>query len=184
MKIVNSGFKHGKNCELRDPYVIYPEVIIGDDFSCGHFCIIRESTIIGNSCSIGSSAEIGHHCKIGNNVRIHSSCFIPEFTEIFDNAWIGPRVTILNTVHPCCSNAKICLQKTAVKIFSGAIIGAGCIILPNVTIGHNVFIGAGTLVTKDIGDNCVYYGNPAELKRMHRATLTCKFDESKKPYNQ
>jgi maltose O-acetyltransferase len=59
-------------------------------------------------------------------------------------------------------------------------VGAGSIILPNVTIGDNVIIGAGSVVTRSIPENCVYAGNPArfvcaieEHIEKHRANMEC-----------
>jgi acetyltransferase-like isoleucine patch superfamily enzyme len=181
--ITNAGYEIGTNSKIREGTLIYPRVKIGDNFNSGHYAIIREDTVIGDNCSIGTHTEIGHHVKIGNNVRIHSSCFIPEYTVIEDNVWIGPCCVITNTIHPLCPNSKSCLQRTAVIIRNGAIIGAGSVILPGVVIGRDSIIGAGSLVTKSIDSNAVIFGHPAET-HFYRSGLRCHFEKDFKPYEE
>ena len=69
--------------------------------------------------------------------------------EIGDNVFLGPNVTMTNDKNPPSGQEN--WLKTIIK--DGASIGAGCVILPGVTIGENARIGAGTLITKDVPDN-------------------------------
>ncbi len=104
--------------------------------------------------------------KIGKDVKIlHDTIFDasrPWLIEIGNNVTFAPRCHVLT--HD--ASMDIFLKKTRigkVKIFDNCFFGAGTIILPNITIGPNVIIGAGSVVTKNIPENSVYAGNPARL---------------------
>ena len=118
---------------------------------------IYSSAKIGKGCSIGQFCEIGHNVVIGNNVRIGAFSFIPEGVTIGEGCFIAPKVTFSNDKHP--PSSKEYWGKIEVK--KNATIGMGAIILPGVTIGENAVVGAGSIVTKDIPDGEVWYGNPA-----------------------
>ena len=170
----------GDNSKIRSHSVIYTNTIIGKNFQTGHGVLIRENNKIGDSVSLGTHSVIERDVSIGNNVRMHSNVFIPELTIIEDYAWIGPNVVITNAYHPLCEKVKKCMKGPTIK--KHAIIGANTTILPYITIGENTFIGAGSLVTKDVPDGMVATGHPAKIMKK-RSELLCKTDmKSKGPY--
>jgi UDP-2-acetamido-3-amino-2,3-dideoxy-glucuronate N-acetyltransferase len=112
---------------------------------------------LGENVQVGTFSEIGNNVKIGDNVRVGAHSFICECVIIEDSAWIGPRVTFCNDRFPPSPKDK--WEWTLVK--KGSRVGAGCVILPGVTIGEDALIGAGSTVTKDVPDGEVWAGNPA-----------------------
>lgn len=169
----------GPNSLIRSHTVIYAGNIIGKNFQTGHFAFIRENNKIGNNVSIGTKTVIEHDVMIGNNVRIHSQAFIPEFSVLKDNCWIGPNVVFTNSAFPMSKKSKENLKGPVIEKF--AKIGANSTILPNVKIGENALIGAGSVVTKDIPKNKVAFGNPAEVVK---DISELKYKASKeKPYD-
>jgi len=151
----------GINAVIRSHTVIYYGNVIGDNFRTGHHVMIRENNIIGDNVSIGTNSVIEHDVKIGNNVRIHSNVFIPEYSVLEDNCWIGPNVVFTNALYPLSRNVKENLKGPLIK--EKAKIGANTTILPGIIVGRNSLIGAGSVVTKNVGDNLVVAGNPAKV---------------------
>lgn len=151
----------GDNAVIRSHTVIYAGNIIGNNFQTGNKANIRERNKIGDNVSIGTLSVVEHHIKIGNGVRIHTQAFIPEYTTLEDECWIGPNVVITNAKYPKSPNVKKELKGAYVK--KNAIIGANSTLLPGVIIGEHAFVGAGSVVTKDVPDKNVVAGNPAKV---------------------
>lgn len=123
--------------------------------------------------------DYGINIYFGNNCEVNMNCIFLDdnIIRIGDNALIAPNVQIYTAFHP--ANAfdrfgapkedgsfAFCKTQTApVTIGDNAWIGGGVIIMPGVTIGDNVVIGAGSVVTKDIPDNTIAYGNPCRAVR-------------------
>jgi UDP-2-acetamido-3-amino-2,3-dideoxy-glucuronate N-acetyltransferase len=113
---------------------------------------------VGDGCTIHSHTWIGSKVIIGDRCKIEPFVFIPDGTMIGNDVFIGPGTVICNDKYPP-SNGK-CWE--GVMIESGASIGANCTILPGIKIGKNSMIGAGSVVTQDVGCSETWIGNPAK----------------------
>lgn len=126
---------------------------------------------IGDHSKIGTFVEIQRGAVIGSNCKISSHSFICEGVTIEDGVFIGHGVMFVNDKYPRSINADGSMQTPDdwellhTRIKKGASIGSNCTILGNVTIGENAIIGAGSLVSRDVPDNCIAYGNPARIKK-------------------
>jgi|SRR3990167_4510424 len=114
---------------------------------------------IGENCLIGPFVEIQKNVKIGNRTRISSHTFICEGVEIGDDCFISHLCAFTNDLFKENKENWI-LRKT--KVGNNVRIGSGVTLLP-VNIGNSAIIGAGSVVTKDVPNNAIAYGNPAKI---------------------
>jgi acetyltransferase-like isoleucine patch superfamily enzyme len=169
----------GRNAVIRSHTVIYAGNEIGDGFQTGHGAMIRECNKIGNGVSVGTNTVIEGGSRIGDGARLHSNVFVSEYTEIGKNAWVGPNAVFTNAPHPLCPKAKECMKGAVVE--EGAKIGANCTLLPFIKVGKNSLVGAGSVVTKDVPEGKVAYGNPAVVRKDVKS-LECSRHIIDKPY--
>ncbi|MBT9676470.1 sugar O-acetyltransferase [Levilactobacillus brevis] len=111
----------------------------------------------------------GHHVHFGHHVYANFNLTLVDDTHIYvgDHTMIGPNVTIATAGHPITPDlrAKNYQYNMPVHIGKNCWLGAGVIVLPGITIGNNVVIGAGSIVTKDLPANVVAVGNPCHVLR-------------------
>lgn len=135
---------------------------IGSDTSIWQFCVILPNAVIGRNCNICANVLIENDVIIGDNVTIKSGVQIWDGVVIEDNVFIGPNVTFTNDIVPRSKVYPKDFSKTIIQ--KGASIGANSTIIAGNTIGKYALIGAGSVVTKDVPSNTVWFGNPAQLK--------------------
>lgn len=146
---------------IRHGAIIYTDCKIGNKTMIGHHVVIREATKIGAYCKIGHGTVLEGAIRIGDHTSIQPLCLIAAYTQIGSYVFMGPGVIttndpIMNYKRP---NIEVGCYSPVI-IGDGARIGAGCTIVPGVTIGREAKIGAGSLVTKDIPDFKRAIGNP------------------------
>ena len=135
---------------------------IGEGTKIWHFSHIMAPSHIGRSCNIGQNVVIAPDCVIGNNVKIQNNVSVYTGVIIEDDAFLGPSMVFTNVFNPRSHvDRKHEYQRTLVK--RGASIGANATIICGVTLGSYSFVGAGAVVTKDVPDYGLCYGNPARL---------------------
>ena len=139
---------------------------IGNDTYIWQYCIILPGAEIGSNCNICANVLIENDVKLGNNVTVKSGVQLWDGVTLEDNVFIGPNVTFTNDKVPRSKMYPDLFLKTLIK--KGASIGANSTIVAGHTIGEYAFVGAGSVVTKDIPANTVWYGNPA----VHRGYIT------------
>ena len=127
---------------------------------------------IGENCYIEPPLRAnfgGHHVHFGNSVYANFNLTLVDDTHIYvgDHTMFGPNVTVATAGHPILPELRQqgYQYNAPIHIGKNCWIGAGVVILPGVTIGDNVVIGAGSIVTKDLPDNVVAVGNPCKVLR-------------------
>ncbi len=169
----------GANVKIGHGAIIADDVILGDQVNIGNYTIIDDGCIIGNDTNIGDHTkikrrtEIGSNTsidcmvsiagkvRIGNKVQIHQLCNIANGSLIENRVFIGPGVIFANTRRISYGRGYPAKREAPVVRW-GVRIGSQSMILPEVELGTECLIGAGSVVTKSTKPKWIYYGNPAQ----------------------
>lgn len=139
-------------------------VKVGDDTWVWHWCHISARAGIGRGCVLGQNVYVGAGVKIGNEVKIENNVSVFEGVTLEDGVFCGPSSVFTNVLNPRARISRMSeIRPTLVK--EGATIGANATIVCGITIGRHAMIGAGSVVTKDVPDYALFYGNPAGARR-------------------
>ena len=136
---------------------------IGAGTKIWHFCHVMPRTQIGERCNIGQNVLVSSDVKIGSNVKIQNNVSLYTGVIIEDDVFLGPSMVFTNVMNPRSHvNRKDEYQETLVQ--RGASIGANATIVCGTKIGRYAFIGAGSVVTRDVPDYALVHGNPARVR--------------------
>ena len=136
--------------------------LIGDNTKIWHFSHVMSGCKIGENCNIGQNVVISPDVVIGNNCRVQNNVSLYTGVLCEDDVFLGPSCVFTNVINPRSEiSRKNEYRRTIVK--KGASIGANATIVCGHIIGSYAFIGAGSVVTKDIPDFALAVGNPARI---------------------
>lgn len=136
---------------------------IGEGTKIWHFSHVMSNSEIGENCNIGQNVVISPDVKIGNNVKIQNNVSVYTGVICEDDVFLGPSCVFTNVINPrSFISRKDEYRKTVIK--KGASIGANATIVCGHNVGAYAFVGAGTVVTKDVPDYALVIGNPARVK--------------------
>ena len=136
---------------------------IGKGTKIWHFSHVMKDCVIGENCNIGQNVVISPDVVLGNNVKIQNNVSVYTGVICEDDTFLGPSCVFTNVINPrSFISRKDEYRKTTVK--KGASIGANSTIVCGHDIGKYAFIGAGSVVTKDVPDYALVVGNPARVK--------------------
>jgi len=157
------------------PYFVHPSsyvdepVIIGAGTRIWHFSHVMQDSRIGERCNIGQNVVISPHVTIGNNVKIQNNVSVYTGCVLEDDVFCGPSMVFTNVVNPRSHIVRKDEYKTTL-VKQGASLGANCTVVCGHTIGRYAFVGAGSVVTRDVPDYALIYGNPG---RVHGWMCAC-----------
>jgi UDP-2-acetamido-3-amino-2,3-dideoxy-glucuronate N-acetyltransferase len=136
---------------------------IGAGTKIWHFCHIMPRARIGERCNIGQNVLVSPDVTLGNNVKIQNNVSLYTGVVVEDDAFLGPSMVFTNVINPRSHvNRKDEYKRTLVR--KGASIGANATIVCGVTLGKYCFVGAGSVVTRDVPDYALVYGSPARVR--------------------
>lgn len=150
------------------PYFAHETAVIDEPCEIGegtriwHFSHIMRNAKVGRRCSIGQNVFIASDVVVGDNVKIQNNVSLYTGVTLEDDVFCGPSMVFTNVVNPRSHiSRKDEYQPTLVK--RGASLGANCTIICGCTIGRYGFLGAGTVVTRDVPDYALVVGNPGRI---------------------
>ena len=143
-------------------YVDEP-VSIGAGTKVWHFSHIMKGSIIGQNCVIGQNVYVDAGVVVGNNVKVQNNVSIFKKVTLEDNVFCGPSVVFTNVIYPRSAYPKKLDEYSSTLVKKGATIGANSTIVCGIVVGEFAFVGAGSVVTKDVFPYGLLYGNPARL---------------------
>lgn len=139
--------------------VIDPECEIGEGTKIWHFTHVMSRCKIGRNCNIGQNVVVSPDVVLGNNVKVQNNVSIYTGVTCEEDVFLGPSMVFTNVTNPRSAvNRKDKYEITLVK--KGATIGANATIVCGHAIGRFAFIGAGTVVTREVPDYALVVGNP------------------------
>ena len=133
---------------------------IGKGTYIWHFCHIMPGCTIGERCSLGQNVVIMPEVVLGNNVKVQNNVSIYTGVVCEDDVFLGPSMVFTNVINPRSFIERKNEFKTTL-VQKGATIGANATIVCGVSIGRYALVGAGSVVTTDVKDFALVYGNPA-----------------------
>lgn len=148
-------------------YYVHPSAlvetdIIGSGTTIWAFVHLLPGVIVGRNCNICDHCFAESGVNIGHNVTLKCGIYLWHGTTLEDDVFVGPNVVFTNDVHPRSKNTDFKLLPVSVR--QGASLGANSTILAGVTVGRYALIGIGAVVTRDVPDYALVYGNPARQR--------------------
>jgi UDP-2-acetamido-3-amino-2,3-dideoxy-glucuronate N-acetyltransferase len=151
---------------MTDPF-IHPSAVVDEGAILGagtkvwHFCHVYGSARIGAGCALGQNVMVGPNVTIGDRVRVQNNVSLYDGVTLEDEVFCGPSCVFTNVRNPrAFIDRKGGFAHTLVR--RGATIGANAAIVCGVVIGRYALIGASAVVTRDVPDHALVFGNPAQ----------------------
>jgi UDP-2-acetamido-3-amino-2,3-dideoxy-glucuronate N-acetyltransferase len=149
-------------------YTVHPTALvdagarIGEGTHIWHWVHVSDGAVIGAGCSLGQNVYVGNKVVIGNNCKIQNNVSIYTGVILEDDVFCGPSMVFTNVVNPRSHVVrKHEYRPTVVK--RGASLGANCTVVCGHAIGRYAFVGAGTVITRDVPDHALVIGNPGRI---------------------
>jgi UDP-2-acetamido-3-amino-2,3-dideoxy-glucuronate N-acetyltransferase len=170
--------------ESTAAYFVHPSAIIDEGCKIGagtkiwHFSHIMPNCVIGEKCNIGQNVVVSPDVVLGNNVKVQNNVSLYTGVICDDDVFLGPSCVFTNVMNPRSAVVRRD-QYLSTHVGKGASIGANATIVCGNPIGEYAFIGAGTVVTKEVPPYALVVGNPArQIGWMSKFGHRLNFDEN------
>jgi acetyltransferase-like isoleucine patch superfamily enzyme len=124
---------------------------------------LRERSAVGRESVIGRGCSIENDVLIGARVKVQTNSYITAFSELEDDVFVAPCVVTTNDMTAGRRGRDVPLRGPRLR--RACRIGGGAVLLPGVEIGEEAFVGAGSVVTRDVAPRSLVFGSPARHVR-------------------
>jgi UDP-2-acetamido-3-amino-2,3-dideoxy-glucuronate N-acetyltransferase len=145
---------------VHDTAIVDVGARIGKGTRVWHWVHICAGAVIGERCSFGQNVFVGNKVVIGNNVKIQNNVSVYDDVILEDDVFCGPSMVFTNVINPRAHIERKNEYRTT-RVGRGASIGANATVVCGHDIGCYAFIGAGSVVTRDVPDHALVVGVPA-----------------------
>ena len=148
---------------IHESSYIDDNVEIGAGSKIWHFCHICSNSRLGANCTVGQNVCIGPDVTIGNGCKIQNNVSVYKGVVLEDDVFCGPSMVFTNVFNPR-ANIRRMDEARPTLVKRGASLGANSTIVCGISVGSFAFVGAGAVVTRNVPDHALVYGNPAKLR--------------------
>ena len=150
---------------MADPFIhetaiVDEGAVVGADCRIWHWAHVCGGAVIGSGCSLGQNVFVGNQVVIGDNVKIQNNISVYDNVTLEDDVFCGPSMVFTNVYNPRSAVVRKDEYRDTL-VCRGATLGANCTIVCGVTIGKHAFVGAGSVVNRDVPAHALVVGVPA-----------------------
>jgi acetyltransferase-like isoleucine patch superfamily enzyme len=149
---------------FRHPNALVESTEIGCATRIWAFAHVMKNARIGEHCNVCDHVFVESNVRIGNHVTIKNGVALWDGVVLEDRVFVGPNAVFTNDKNPRVGYPKDPQNFGPTIVREGASIGANATIVCGVEIGRHAFVGAGSVVTRDVPDYAVVVGNPARQR--------------------
>lgn len=161
--VIERESRIGGGTEVMPFALVYRSAWIGAECLIGSHATVREGATIGDRCIIGQYACVSYDAELADEVRVQNGTLIADGWKIGRGTFIGVNVSTMSDRRRDVVAYEFKGSHPSI-IGERCLIGSGAVILPGLTIGDDVVIGAGALVTKDVPSGATVLGEPSRVK--------------------
>jgi acetyltransferase-like isoleucine patch superfamily enzyme len=154
----------GAGSAILEGAVVFAGTRLGRRVIVGDQACVREDCDIGDDVVIGRGVLLENEVTVGARTKIQADAYVTRGSVLEDDVFIAPCVVTTNDNFMGRTEKRHELRKGP-RIRRGARVGAAAVLLPGIEVGEEAFVGAGSVVLRDVPPRAVVVGNPARRIR-------------------
>lgn len=162
-EMIETAAEGGGSFQRHESSYVDEGAVVGAGTKVWHFSHVMSGARIGSRCSIGQNVNVGGKAVIGDGVKIQNNVSVYDDVVIEDEAFCGPSCVFTNVINPR-SFVERKHEYKPTRVGRGASIGANATVVCGTSLGEYSFVGAGSVVTKDVPPYAMAYGSPARVR--------------------